>query len=76
MVGQVLGVTYWGVNKTFQAAGKLSLSKYCQHASKNSNTILLTPVPQSLADKFVGTLTSSHEAQMCSKCFLKPCVVK
>lgn len=76
MVWQVLDVIYWGVNKTFQAAGKFSLSKYCQHVGKNSNAILLTPVPQSLAEKFVETLTSSHEAQMCSKCFLKSCVVK
>lgn len=37
MLGQILGVIYWEVNKTFQAAGKCSVSKYCQHVGKNSN---------------------------------------
>lgn len=57
MLGQVLGIIYWEVNKTFQAAGKLTVSKYCQHVGKTNTTILLTSVPQSLVEKFVEILT-------------------
>lgn len=38
--------------------------------------LLLMPVPQSLVETSVVTLTFPNEAQMCSKYFLKPYVVK
>lgn len=53
MLGQVLGTIYWEVNKTFQAAEKSSVSKYCHPVGKTNNSVLLIAVSQTLVEKFV-----------------------
>lgn len=53
------------LNWYFQGVNNISMW------AKPMMPLLLMPVPQSLVETFVGTLTFPNEAQMCSEYFLK-----
>lgn len=76
MLGQILGVIYWKSIKLFKQQENVQWVNIASMWAKTVISLLWMPVPESSVEKFVETLTFPHEAQMCSKCFLKPCVVR